>query len=73
MDSEKSYQKLLAKIASNIKSFRERAKLTQEQMAEHGFNYRHYQRLESGKHSPSLYTLHRLSKMFKVDIDVFFS
>ena len=72
MDYDKPYQKLLVKLANNVKELRLKNGLTQEQMMEHGFNYRHYQKLESGIHSPSLYTLHRLAKIFKVEINIFF-
>ncbi len=68
MDLDKSYQRLVARIASNVKKLRISNGLTQEQMVEHGFNYRHYQKIESGKHSPSLYTLYRLAKFFKTEI-----
>lgn len=72
MEIDEQYQKIIIKIADNIKRFRKEKALTQEQMIEHGFNYRHFQKLESGFHSPSLYTLHRLSKIFKVKIIDFF-
>jgi len=46
--------------------------LTQEDMIEFGFNYRHYQKIESGAYSMNLYTLWRLSVAFEVSIDIFF-
>ena len=68
MAKQDDYDLLLARIAENIRALRLRNGLTQEQMTEFGFNYRHYQRLESGNYSPSLNTLYRLSKVFKVSI-----
>jgi transcriptional regulator with XRE-family HTH domain len=72
MIDEKEYQKLLPKIAKKIRLGREKLGLVQEDMVDYGFNYRFYQRLESGKHSPSLYTLYRLSKIFKIKLQDFF-
>ncbi len=72
MDYDKSYQKVVSKIANNIKQLRLKSGITQERMIEYGFNYRHYQKLERGKHSPSLFTLYRLCKIFKVDINKLF-
>jgi DNA-binding XRE family transcriptional regulator len=71
-DMEKAYNRLLKRIALNIKRLRKRRKLTQEQMVDHGFSYRFYQKLESGSYSFNLYTLHRLSVAFKVDVQDFF-
>ncbi len=65
---EKQYQKLLIRISANIKAQRLKMKLTQEDMVSHGFDYRYYQRIESGKYSMSLYTLLKLAGVFKVDI-----
>lgn len=47
-------------------------KLTQDQMSDYGFNYRFYQRLESGVYSPNVKTLFRLAEAFGVDIRDFF-
>jgi transcriptional regulator with XRE-family HTH domain len=41
-------------------------------MEDFGFEIRNYQRLESGRHSPSLYTLHKLARAFDVDLEEFF-
>lgn len=72
MENDKDYLKLLRNIALNIQRLRKERELTQEDMAELGFNYRHYQKLESGTYSPNLRTLHKLSKVFKVNlIDIF--
>ncbi|MBI4403124.1 MAG: helix-turn-helix transcriptional regulator [Deltaproteobacteria bacterium] len=72
MTIEKDYEKLIKRIALNIKHIREKRSLTQEGMGQFGFNYRFYQRVESGKYSFNLYTLHRLSKVFRVRITEFF-
>lgn len=73
MVSEKEYERLIKRISSNIKKIRESKELTQEEMTQFGFNYRHYQKIESGNHSFNLFTLFRLSKVFKVDIADFFA
>lgn len=72
MDRNAEFNKLLKRVASNIQRFRTSAGLTQMDMVDHGFNYRHYQRLESGESGYNLQTLFRLSKVFKVKISAFF-
>ena len=62
------YDKLLKRIAVNIKAFRKARGLSQRNMEAFGFDLRNYQRLEAGKHSPSLYTLHKLALAFRVDV-----
>ncbi|MBX9766324.1 MAG: helix-turn-helix domain-containing protein [Bdellovibrionales bacterium] len=69
---EAKYDKLLVKIAKNIKRVRKERKLSQPAMVNFGFDVRNYQRLEAGKHSPSLFTLHKLAVVFKVDMSEFF-
>jgi len=64
--------KLIKKISKNIRSIRLSKGLTQEDMADYGFGPRWYQRFESGRHTPSLPTLVKLSRAFKVDIIDFF-
>jgi DNA-binding XRE family transcriptional regulator len=68
MAQEKDYDALLERISKNIKKLRNDPGLTQENMIDYGFNYRHYQRLESGTYSPSLSTLHKCAKVFEVRI-----
>ena len=68
MNQDQSYDFLLKKIANNIKEARKQNGLTQENMIDYGFNYRHYQKIESGSYSMNLYTLHRLSSIFNVSI-----
>ena len=68
MVSKIAYDKLLQKLALNIKKYRNKFGWTQEEMTTFGFNYRYYQKLESGRHSPSLYTLYKLSKVFRIKL-----
>jgi transcriptional regulator with XRE-family HTH domain len=63
---DKEVLKLSKRFATRLKQYRTRKGLTQEDMANFGFNYRHYQRLESGSHAPSLLTLVRLGRIFGV-------
>lgn len=65
---EDSYRKRVRQIAQNIKTARNAKGYTQAQMEKFGFDLRNYQRLESGEHSPSLFTLFKLSKAFNVDL-----
>ena len=68
MDQDQSYNTLLKKIANNIKETRKKHGFTQEDMVDYGFNYRHYQKIESGSYSMNLYTLYRLSNIFNVSV-----
>lgn len=72
MDRNTEFDKFLRRISKNIKRYRTKAGLTQMDMVDHGFNYRHYQRLESGQTGYNLQTLFRLSKIFKVKVSAFF-
>ncbi|WII73379.1 helix-turn-helix transcriptional regulator [Bdellovibrio sp. 22V] len=65
---ETKYDKVLKRIAKNIKELRKAQGLSQRNMEAFGFDLRNYQRLEAGKHSPSVYTLHKLAVAFRVDI-----
>jgi transcriptional regulator with XRE-family HTH domain len=69
---EAKYSKLLGKVAANIKRVRKSKNLSQPDMEKLGFDLRNFQRLESGHHSPSLYTLHKLAIAYKVDVIEFF-
>ena len=73
MSLDLKYEKLLTKVAANIKRIRKEKGLTVTDMVEYGFEDRNYRRLESGKQSPSLYTLLRIAQAFKVDISEFFA
>lgn len=48
-----------------MRSLREARGLTQEDMMDHGFSLRHYQRIEAGR-SVTMRTLWKLAKAFKV-------
>lgn len=68
MDRNTEFDRFLKNISKNIKRYRKKAALTQMDMVNHGFNYRHYQRLESGEAGYNIQTLFRLSKVFKVKV-----
>lgn len=72
VEADAKYRKVIERVAHNIKRIRLARKLTQEDMADFGFSYRWYQKVESGKYSPNLYSLHRIAYAFKVDIKRFF-
>jgi len=69
---ESKYEKLLIKVAANLKRIRKSKRLSQKDMEDFGFDLRNYQRLEAGNHSPSLYTLHKLAVALKVEMSEFF-
>lgn len=72
MKKKSSYSSTLKTIAINVKKYRTQRGLTQEQMAELGFNYRFYQKLESGAYSPNLRTLFNLSQALGIEISQLF-
>ena len=72
MKQDQSYNKILKEIAENIKKHRKKNNLTQENMSDYGFSYKHYQRIESGSYSMNLYTLHRLAKAFNINVKSLF-
>lgn len=69
---EAKYERLLQVIGENIKSYRKKSGLSQSDMTEHGFELRNYQRIESGAHSPSLFTLHKLAEVFNCNLEDLF-
>lgn len=71
MDRNAEFDRFIKNISKNIKRYRKKAGLTQMDMVDHGFNYRHYQRLESGESGYNLQTLFKLSKVFKVKVSAF--
>lgn len=73
MSQDRRYANFVAKVATNLKRARIAKGLTQEDMADYGFNYRHYQKLESGRHSPNLFTLFRLSEIYGIKIEALFN
>lgn len=68
MKRTKGYEAVLQRIAKNIQHYRRMRDLTQEDMADFGFNYRHFQKLESGRYSPNLETLYKVASVLKVDL-----
>ena len=71
MKDEARYLKLLKKTSANIKKYRLKSGLTQEEFAEKiDISCRYYQKLESGKYSPSLFTLYKISKNLRVDVNL---
>jgi transcriptional regulator with XRE-family HTH domain len=69
---DRTYEKFLERVADNIAKIRKSRGLTQETMMDHGYSYRHYQRIESGRNAPNLQTLFRLAITFKCDVRDFF-
>lgn len=73
--SSRATPKLLSGFATNLnrvgkklKLLRARRGLSQTDMTAYGFELRYYQRLESGKHSLSLFTLLKLSIALRCDL-----
>lgn len=66
--TEQSYQKLIKRIANNIKTIRKSKGLSQVQMEKFGFDLRNYQRIESGSHSPSLFTLFKIAEALNIEL-----
>lgn len=59
------YMKLeqaMLRFGKNVRKLRLERKLTQEMMRDHSFNYRYFQKIESGKVNPTLDTLLKLAK-----------
>jgi len=71
--STDSYEELLSIVAQNIKRCRIVAGLTQEDMRNRGFNYRFYQRLESGSTNATIFTLYRVASALGVPVAEFFN
>lgn len=69
---DKEVQRLTKRFSANLKKMRIQKGLTQEDMTNYGFNYRHYQRLESGTNPPSFATLVRLAKVMDAEVTDFF-
>ena len=55
-------------LVINIKKARWASGLTQEQVAEKGLSYKHYQEIESGKRLPTIKTLLQLAGIFKTTV-----
>nr|WP_295898892.1 helix-turn-helix transcriptional regulator [uncultured Bdellovibrio sp.] len=72
MQIDEKTWKLVRRISKNIRRLREERGWTQEDMEDHGFGVRWYQRFESGRHVFTLPTLDKLARAFKVDITELF-
>ena len=66
--TEEETAEIIRRIALNIKEQRLAKGLKQTDMAQFGFGYRWYQRLESGRHVPTLPTMIKLARSLEVDI-----
>jgi transcriptional regulator with XRE-family HTH domain len=71
-DVDEKTWKLVRRVARNIRQLRLDRGWTQEDMGERGFGPRWYQRFESGQHIPTLPTLDRLARVFRVEISDLF-
>ena len=63
-------ERLLRLLGKRIRQLREERGMTQEGMK--GLEYRHYQRIEYGQTNPSVKTLNKIAKVFKVSISELF-
>lgn len=70
--ADKDTTEILVKLAKNIKEQRLAKGLKQTDMGQFGFGYRWYQRLESGRHVPTLPTLIKLSRVLQVELSDLF-
>jgi transcriptional regulator with XRE-family HTH domain len=61
-------ERLIRLVAKRVQQLRKARKLTQEDMQDHGFNYRYYQRIEAGEKNLCLKTLNRLAKTFHMSV-----
>ena len=53
----------MKKLGRNVKALRKKKGLTQEKMRDLGFNYRYFQKIESGKVNTTLDTLIKLANV----------
>lgn len=58
-------EQAMKRLGANVRALRAKAGFTQEQMREHGFNYRYFQKIEAGMVNPTLDTLLKLANVFK--------
>jgi DNA-binding XRE family transcriptional regulator len=69
MKDSPKYNALVRHLAAKVKELRMAKGYTQEEMAQRfGFNYRYYQKLESGTYTPNLRTIFRIAEVFKVKV-----
>ena len=65
-------ERLMKLVGKRIRELRVSRGLKQEEMCNHGFEYKYYQRIEYGQKNLSLKTLNKLAKAFGVSIDELF-
>lgn len=72
--NNKEFDEILSKLGKNIKKYREKAGLTQENIAEgkDGIEYKYVQKIEYGQVNLTLKSLYKLSKKLNVDIKKLF-
>lgn len=63
---------ILLRLSKNIKELRLAKGLKQTDMSQYGFGYRWYQRLESGRHVPTLPTLIKLARALETEVSDLF-
>ncbi|MES2526393.1 MAG: helix-turn-helix transcriptional regulator [Bdellovibrionota bacterium] len=66
--TDEDTNEIIRRIAANVKEQRLSKGLKQTDMAQYGFGYRWYQRLESGRHVPTLPTMIKLARSLEIDI-----
>ncbi len=65
MKADKEFHDFLLIVGQNIKKYRERAKITQEEMADL-VDYKYYQRIEYGQKNITLKTVLKIAKKLNV-------
>jgi transcriptional regulator with XRE-family HTH domain len=74
MARKDSYKQFVGRLGANLRKIRNERGLTQEEMADLGsFNYRFYQKLESGSYRPNLETIYKLTVRYGVKLDDLFA
>lgn len=71
-NTEEKFNTVLVKLSQGVKKARAQKKLRQMDMIEYGFSERFIQKIESGRYSPNLYTIHRLAEALDVTISELF-
>ena len=70
--TDKDTVDILLRLSRNIKERRLSKGLKQTDMGRYGFGYRWYQRLESGRHVPTLPTLIKLARALETEVSDLF-
>ncbi len=73
MGRKESYEQFVERLGTNLRKLRSERGSYLEEMADLGsFNYRFYQKLESGSYSPNLKTIYSLMIRYQLKIDELF-